>query len=62
MRPGWLPSLRWWPPMRAALVSLAKLNLVPNYLMRKWAGEGRAFRMALGQASAAHFAPALRPS
>ena len=54
---GW-----WWPPMRLALVSLAKLNLVPNYLMRKWAGEGRAFRMALGPASAAHFAPALLPS
>ena len=54
---GW-----WWPPMRWALVSLVKLDLVPNYLMRKWAGEARAFRMPLGPASAAHLAPALRPS
>ena len=54
---GW-----WWPLMRSALMSLGKLNLVPNYLVQKWVGEGRAFRMALGPASAAHFAPALRPS
>ena len=54
---GW-----WWPPLRSALMSLGKLDLVPNYLMRKWAGEGRAFRMAIGPASAAHFAPALLPS
>ena len=53
---GW-----WWPPMRSALMSLGKLILVMNYSMQKWVVEGRAFRMALGPASAAHFAPALRP-
>ena len=51
-----------WPPMRSALVSLAKLDLVPNYVMRKWIGEGRVFTLSLGPASAAHFAPVLRPS
>ena len=33
-------------------MSLAKLHLVPNFLIRKWAGEGRGFRLALGLLSA----------
>ena len=29
----------WWPSMRSALVSLNRLILVPNFLVRKWVGD-----------------------
>ena len=54
---GW-----WWPQVRSALTAVSQLHLVPNYLVKKWAGEGRGFRKARGPGSAAHFAPALATS
>ena len=56
------PKSWWWPQVRSALTALSQLHLVPNYLVKKWAREGRGFRMSLGPASVAHFAPALPSS
>ena len=56
------PRSWWWPPLQTTVRGAHKEHLLPTALVSKWVGEGRAFRTAIGPASAAHFAPALRLS
>ena len=52
----------WWKYLRGTLCQHQRLNLIPQYLVKKWVGEGRAFRKSLGPAGASHTAPALTTS
>ena len=56
------PRSWWWPALRSGLAATKQLHLVPHHLVSKWVQEGRGFRMAIGAASASHFAPALLQS